>query len=201
MRRFPGQSGQPGKQGPVRVSEVYDPAPSPAQLPEPELRARNTEPIPVTRVREPATRSEIVYVVLPPEQQNHAPENVAPPVVNVNITTTPERSQDGLRGQPPSVDTRDQGERKTDVGRAPSPAAQSPMAPAEKEYQYIPPQERKKPEIHSEKEREPEAKSLTPDKEKMNEPLNFSGPEPTPQAGPRPKMKHEARDRGRQRKY
>src|SRR5579859_7044319 len=105
MRRFPGQSGQPGKQGPVRVSEVYDPAPSPAQLPEPELRARNTEPIPVTRVREPATRSEIVYVVLPPEQQ--APERVeqpvVPSVVNVTITppASPERSQDGLQQHPP----------------------------------------------------------------------------------------------------
>lgn len=44
-------------------------------------------------------------------------------------------------------------------------------------------------------------KNLTFDKKIINEPLNFSPPETSPQAAPRKKLQHKKREQGRQRKF
>ncbi len=112
----------------------------------------------------------------------------APPSIVVNV---PERTTHESKPDVRREDETAHGAPYPETERAPDaqidipPVVEEPVGPKS----LTPEPEKSKP------------KSLTPDNKKINEPINFLQPEPVPQASSRPKMKHVARTRGRQRKY
>ena len=151
---------------------------------------RSEQPAPVVQPVEPIT--EKLPVVTPPPAQ-------------VVVITQPERSKDERESLPPqdpgNGSTRGYQPRtsvpETEVSPAPVVSQLPHAVPVAETGSSAPvePREVREPEV------KPERKSLTPDNKNVNEPIKFSQPEPAPQAKSRPKMKHVARTRGRQRKF
>jgi hypothetical protein len=176
-----------------------------AQKPEHVEAARDEQP--------PVTRSEVVYITLPPEHVAERIEQpVAPQVVQpiINVTIEPERKRN--EGQPLSPIRNPWPEKERATEPLPAvPAAVAPLPVPEKEYQYIPLEERKARESEVKSIPEPEQKTI-PGKDKNNSETEqkqlpegivselFGPDKPAPQAA-----SEEAYDKkgkvGRQRRY
>jgi hypothetical protein len=176
------------------------PQPEPVKVPETPISVR-----PVSFIKLPG-RTKIIermFVHTPlqgSEGERHTGPLVVPPAhVTVNVEP-PERSTTDDRRESSRDIARPEKERGTGPKDTPPTGAAeiAPVENPEKEYRYIAPSDRGKPvEIA-----QPEAEN---NKEKFNEkpntPLNFSPAKPASEAAPKPKLKHVARTRGRQRKY
>jgi hypothetical protein len=146
---------------------------------------RETTYIERTFVQEPQRDTEPLPVMTP---------STSAPETKVVVITQPERMQ------PYEPPVRQQGPANDDPRPAPTTRTFDPT-PDVSPVVAPPVQEQKAAPSPASEVKEPERKSLTPDNKNVNEPITFSQPEPAPRAKARPKMKHQARDRGRQRKF
>jgi hypothetical protein len=135
---------------------------------------------------EPLAVPPIINIQVPAPVAPHVTVNVQPPERNLHEPNERVRTKDVPIDDTPYSEAERIAAPETNI----SPVAQAPIEQAEPEQKTLAPEPV-----------ELEPKSLTPDNEKINEPINFLPPEPAPQASSRPKMKHVARQRGRQRKY
>lgn len=167
----------------------------------------DTEPIIIPPMPAPVVN---VHVVAPPMMQQRSPEVEQAPIRDGYYRTPPTRAAypEIAPGVRTSADTSmpKPDDRPAREGRPyhDEPLATSVAEPiVRKDTPSIPivVQPEKFNEKPTEKINDVPRKDKKNDKEKINEPLNFSPPEPAQQAGPRKKFQHTKRDRGRQRKY
>lgn len=155
----------------------------------------------VERFYHPIERHTDALPVVPPVINIEVPAQAAPHIT-VNV---PERSKDDKSVRGTDAPTHGAPGPEKERGSASTPElpqqAEVPRTLSPVEVGSSAQPEVKAPEGTSPEPPARKPKSLTPDNKKINEPINFSQPEPAPQASSRPKMKHIARTRGRQRKY